>query len=344
MLKKFALALLLLSLVAAGAVMADATVLINAAGATFPYPVYSKWFDVYHEKNQGIQINYASVGSGAGIAQLTNGTVDFGASDMPMNDDQINDFKTKRGVSVLHFPTVLGAAVPTYNVTGVSSDLKFTQKAIAGIYLGTITRWNDTEIANANKGVNLPATEIVVVHRSDGSGTTFIWTDFLSKVSPEWKTKVGSKSSVNWPVGLGGKGNEGVAGLVKQTPNAIGYVELIYAVQNKMSYGEVQNAEGKFVKADLAGVTAAAAGAAKAMPDDFRVSITNAPGATAYPISSFTWLLIPAKIDDATKRDAIKGFLKWMLNDGQSYNEGLSYAKLPKPVIDKELKAISQIQ
>jgi phosphate transport system substrate-binding protein len=343
MMKRLALAMLLLSLAAAGAAMADA-VLINAAGATFPYPVYSKWFDVYHEKNQAIQINYASVGSGAGIAQLTNGTVDFGASDMPMNDDQINDFKAKRGVSVLHFPTVLGAAVPTYNVPNVGTDVKFTQKAIAGIYLGTITKWNDPEIANANKGTNLPASDIIVVHRSDGSGTTFIWTDFLSKVSPDWKTKVGSKSSVNWPVGLGGKGNEGVAGLVKQTPGAIGYVELIYAIQNHMSYGEVQNADGKFVKADLAGVTAAASGAAKSMPDDFRVSITNAPGAAAYPISSFTWLLIPAKINDATKRDAIKDFLKWMLNDGQNYNEGLSYAKLPKPVIDKELKAISQIQ
>ncbi|MGA8072202.1 MAG: phosphate ABC transporter substrate-binding protein PstS [Candidatus Acidiferrales bacterium] len=344
MMKRFALAVLLLSLAAAGVVMADAPILINAAGATFPYPIYSKWFDVYHQKNGGIQINYASVGSGAGIAQLTNGTVDFGASDGPMNDDQIKDFKEKRGVGVLHFPTVLGAAVPTYNVPNVSTDLNFTQKALAGIYLGTITKWNDPEIAGANKGVNLPATDIVVVHRSDGSGTTYIWTDFLSKVSPEWASKVGKKTSVNWPVGLGGKGNEGVSGLVKQTPGAIGYVELIYVIQNNMTYGKVQNADGKFVKADLAGVSAAAAGAAKSMPDDFRVSITNAPGATAYPISSFTWLLIPEKISDATKRDAIKGFLKWMLTDGQEFNEGLAYARLPKPVIAKELKAISQIQ
>jgi len=344
MMKRFALAVLLLSLAAAGVVMADAPILINAAGATFPYPIYSKWFDVYHQKNGGIQINYASVGSGAGIAQLTNGTVDFGASDGPMNDDQIKDFKEKRGVGVLHFPTVLGAAVPTYNVPNVSTDLNFTQKALAGIYLGTITKWNDPEIAGANKGVNLPATDIVVVHRSDGSGTTYIWTDFLSKVSPEWASKVGKKTSVNWPVGLGGKGNEGVSGLVKQTTGAIGYVELIYVIQNNMTYGKVQNADGKFVKADLAGVSAAAAGAAKAMPDDFRVSITNAPGATAYPISSFTWLLIPEKIPDGTKREAIKGFLKWMLTDGQEYNEGLAYAKLPKPVIAKELKAISQIQ
>jgi phosphate transport system substrate-binding protein len=345
MIKKSVLALLLLSLaVAVGAVMADAPVLINAAGATFPYPVYSKWFDVYHQKFQGIQINYASVGSGAGIAQLTNGTVDFGASDMPMNDEQIKDFKDKRGVGVLHFPTVLGAAVPTYNIPGVNAELNFTQKAIAGIYLGSVSKWNDPEIVNANKGVNLPSTDIVVVHRSDGSGTTFIWTDFLCKVSTQWCSKVGRKSSVNWPVGLGGKGNEGVSGLVKQTPGAIGYVELIYAIQNNMTYGKVQNADGKFVKADLASVTAAAAGAAKSMPEDFRVSITNAPGAASYPISSFTWLLIPAKINDAAKRDAIKGFLKWMLTDGQGYNEGLAYAKLPSPVVAKEMKAISQIQ
>jgi len=344
MMKKLALAVLLLSLAAAGVVMADAPILINAAGATFPYPIYSKWFDVYHQKNQSIQINYASVGSGAGIAQLTNGTVDFGASDGPMNDDQLKDFQSKRGYSVLHFPTVLGAAVPTYNINGVNAELNFTQKAIAGIYLGTITKWNDPEITGANKGVNLPADDIVVVHRSDGSGTTYIWTDFLSKVSSDWANKVGKKTSVNWPVGLGGKGNEGVAGLVKQTPDAIGYVELIYAIQNNMQYGKVQNADGKFVKADLNSVAAAAAGTAKSIPDDFRVSITNAPGATAYPISSFTWLLIPAKINDAAKRDAIKGFLKWMLTDGQEYNEGLAYAKLPKPVIAKELKAISQIQ
>ncbi|HXX70693.1 MAG TPA: phosphate ABC transporter substrate-binding protein PstS [Candidatus Acidoferrum sp.] len=324
--------------------MADSTVLINAAGATFPYPIYSKWFDVYHQKNGAIQINYASVGSGAGIAQLTNGTVDFGASDGPMNDDQIKDFKDKRGTMVLHFPTVLGAVVPTYNVNGVSTDLNFTQKALAGIYLGTITKWNDPELVNANKGVKLPADDIVVVHRSDGSGTTYIWTDFLSKASTDWANKVGKKTSVNWPVGLGGKGNEGVSGLVKQTPGALGYVELIYAVQNKMSYGKVQNADGKFIKADLASVAAAAAGAAKSMPDDFRVSITNAPGAGSYPISSFTWLLIPAKISDAGKRDAIKDFLKWMLTDGQGYDEGLTYAKLPKPVVDKELKALAQIQ
>jgi phosphate transport system substrate-binding protein len=315
-------------------------VLLNAAGATFPYPIYSKWFDEYHKLHPDIQINYASVGSGAGIGQLQAGTVDFGASDGPMSDEQLAQAKVK----VLHFPTVLGAAVVTYNIPGVDAELNFTQKAIAGIYLGTITKWNDPEVANANPGANLPGNDIVVVHRSDGSGTTYIWTDFLSKVSPDWAGKVGKKTSVNWPVGLGGKGNEGVSGLVKQTPNSIGYVELIYAIQNKMSYGKVQNADGKFVKADLASVSEAAAGAAKNMPDDFRVSITNAPGATAYPISSFTWLLIPAQIQDAAKRDAIKGFLKWMLNDGQNSVEALSYARLPKPVQAKEAKAIALIQ
>jgi phosphate transport system substrate-binding protein len=233
--------------------------------------------------------------------------------------------------------------VPTYNIAGVTGELNFTQKALAGIYLGTITKWNDPEIANANKGVTLPNADIVVMHRSEGSGTSYIFTDFLSKVSDDWKDKVGKGASINWPVGLGGKGNEGVTGLVKQTPNSIGYIELIYAVQNNIPYGKVQNAAGKFVKADLAGVTAAAA-SIKDMPEDFRVSITNAPGATSYPISSFTWLLIPAQISDATKRDAIRDFLKWMLVDGQKFNEGLFYAQLPKSVVSKESKAISLIQ
>jgi phosphate transport system substrate-binding protein len=317
-----------------------AAVLINAAGATFPYPIYSKWFDEFHKMHPDLQINYASVGSGAGIAQLLAGTVDFGASDGPMTDEQLAQSKIK----ILHFPTVLGAAVPTYNIPGVNAELNFTQKALAGIYLGTITKWNDPEITNANKGINLPGNDIVVVHRSDGSGTTYIWTDFLSKVSPEWASKVGHKTSVNWPVGLGGKGNEGVSGLVKQTPNAIGYVELIYAIQNKMTYGKVQNADGKFIKADLDSVSAAAAAAAKNMPADFRVSITNAPGATAYPVSSFTWLLIPAQIQDAQKRDAVKDFLKWMITDGQKYTEPLAYAPLPKTVVAKEMKAISLVQ
>ena len=323
-----------------GWAQSGAPVLLNAAGATFPYPIYSKWFDVYHTQHPNVQINYQSIGSGGGIRQLLAGTVDFGASDGPMSDEQLSHAKFK----ILHFPTVLGAVVPTYNISGVSGDLNFTQKAIAGIYLGSITKWNDPEIAKANSGVKLPAADIVVVHRSDGSGTTYIWTDFLAKANDDWKNKVGKGTSVNWPVGLGGKGNEGVSGLVKQTPNSIGYIELIYAVQNNIAFGKVQNAAGKFVKADLAGVTAAAAGAAKEIPDDFRVSITIAPGAAAYPISSFTWLLIPAQISDAGKRDAIKGFLKWMLADGQKYNEPLSYAQLPKSVITKETKAISLVQ
>lgn len=329
-------------LLGAAAIVAaqSGTVLLNAAGATFPYPIYSKWFDVYHTAHPNTQINYQSIGSGGGIRQLQAGTVDFGASDGPMSDEQLAQSKFK----ILHFPTVLGADVPSYNIAGVSGELNFTQKALAGIFLGTITKWNDPELTKANPGVNLPSADIVVVHRSDGSGTTYIWTDFLSKVSDEWKNKVGKGTSVNWPVGLGGKGNEGVSGLVKQTPNAIGYIELVYAAQNGIAFGKVQNAAGKFIKADLAGVTAAAAGAAKNMPDDFRVSITNAPGATSYPIASFTWLLIPAHIEDAAKRDAIKGFLKWMLTEGQKYNEGLTYAQLPKAVVEKELKAISLVQ
>jgi phosphate transport system substrate-binding protein len=316
------------------------TVLINATGATFPAPIYQKWFEAYHAAHSDLQVNYQPLGSGAGIAQLTAGTVDFGASDMPMTDEMIAKLKVKP----LHFPTVIGAVVPTYNIPGVSGELKFTQKALVGIYMGTITKWNDPEIANANAGVKLPADDIIVVHRSEGSGTSFIFTDFLSKVSPEWKSKVGAAASPNWPAGLGGKGNDGVMGLVKQTPDSIGYVELIYALSQKIPYGSVQNAAGKFLKADLAGVTAAAAGAAKSIPDDFRVSITNAPGAGSYPISSFTWLLIPSQFQDAAKREAIKGFLNWMLADGQNYNEGLSYARLPAAVIAKEKKQISMIQ
>ena len=337
-------AILLVVLAVAGVLWADSPLSITGAGATFPYPMYSKWFDEYHKKNTNIEINYQSIGSGGGIRQVTEDTVDFGASDAIMNDEQLKAYQDKHGYGILHFPTVLGADVPTYNIPGVDVELSFTQDAIAGIFLGKITKWNDPAITSSNKGVSLPANEIVVVHRSEGSGTTYIWTDYLSKVSEEWKTKVGKGASVNWPVGLGGKGNEGVTGTVKNTPNSMGYVELIYAIQNKMPYGRVKNSSGAFVKADLASVTAAAAGAAKEMPDDFRVSITDAPGKTAYPISSFTWLLVPAKFSDTTKRDAIKGFVKWMLADGQNYAEALSYAKLPKEVVAKELKAIDKIQ
>ena len=339
-------AILLTAVLALGAFLwAESPLLINGAGATFPYPIYSKWFDVYHQKNGNIQFNYQSVGSGAGIKQVTEGTVDFGATDGPMNDDQLKAFQDKRGSAILHFPTVLGAVVPTFNVPGVSGALNFTPEALAGIFLGKITKWNDPAIAGANPSVKLPASnnDIVVVHRSDGSGTTYVWTDYLSKVSDEWKSKVSKSTSVNWPVGLGGKGNEGVTGLIKQTPGSIGYVELIYAVQNNVPYGSVKNSSGSFMKADLASVNAAAASAAKEMPDDFRVSITNAPGKTAYPISSFTWLLIPEKIDDAGKRKALVDFLQWMLTDAQGMTEALDYARLPKPVVTKELKAISKI-
>jgi phosphate transport system substrate-binding protein len=343
--KRFAgLLTAVLVLAGAGKVWADNPLSINGAGATFPYPIYSKWFDEYHKKNSNVQINYQSIGSGGGIKQVTEGTVDFGASDGPMNDDQLKAFKDKHGFGILHFPTVLGADIPTYNIPGVSAELIFTPEALAGIFLGKITKWNDPAISSANPGVKLPANDIVVVHRSDGSGTTYIWTDYLSKVSDEWKNKVGKGASVNWPVGLGGKGNEGVAGLIKQAPNSFGYIELIYAIQNNMPYGKVKNSSGAFIKADLASVTAAAAGAAKDMPSDFRVSITNAPGKAAYPISSFTWLLIPEKFSDSSKRDAIKSFVSWMLIDGQNSAEALSYAKLPKEVVAKEKQALMLVQ
>jgi phosphate transport system substrate-binding protein len=336
--------MLLAVLVLTGIVVAQNPTLINGAGASFPNPIYTKWFSEYRKIASSVQINYQSVGSGAGIKQATDGTVDFGASDGPMNDEQLKAYQDKHGFPILHFPTVLGAVVPTYNITGVTAALNFTPEALAGIYLGKITKWNDPAITSVNKGVNLPNADITVVHRSDGSGTTFIWTDYLSKVSDEWKTKVGTGASPNWPKGLGGKGNDGVTGQIKNAPNSIGYVELIYATANKIPYGNVKNSSGTFVQADLASVTAAAAGALKTMPDDFRVSITNAPGKTAYPVASFTWLLIPQKFSDAGKRDAIKGFLKWMLADGQNYAEALSYAKLPKEVVAKELKAIDSVQ
>jgi len=327
-----------------GLVWADSPLSLTGAGATFPYPMYSKWFDEYHKKDANIQINYQSIGSGGGIKQVTEGTVDFGASDGPMNDAQLKTYQDKHGFGILHFPTVLGADVPTYNIPGITAELNFTPEALAGIFLGKITKWNDPAIAGPNKDVKLPADDIIVIHRAESSGTTYIWTDYLSKVSEEWKNKVGKGTAVNWPVGLGGQGNEGVSGLIKQTPNSFGYVELIYAIQSKMPYGRVKNSSGSFIKADLESVTAAAAGAAKNMPDDFRVSITDAPGKTAYPISSFTWLLIPQKISDAGKRDAIKGFIKWMLNDGQKDTEALAYARLPKEVVAMELKALNNVQ
>lgn len=332
------------SIALAGILLAGTSIVsaqsINAAGATFPYPIYSKWFEEFRQAHPSIEINYQSIGSGGGIQQLTAGTVDFGASDMPMKDAQIAALKIKP----LHFPTVLGGLVPTYNIPGVSQDLKFTPETLSAIYLGKITKWNDPQLVKDNAGAKLPASDIVVVHRSDGSGTTFVFTDYLSKVSPQWKSQVGANTSVKWPVGTGQKGNEGVAGMVKQTPGAIGYVELIYAVQTHLNYGLMRNSAGVFLKADFNSVTAAAAGAAKDMPSDFRVSITNAPGKTAYPISSFTWMLVPTHIADAAKAKAIREFLTWMLADGQKFAAGLSYAPLPKEVVAKEIAQIKKIQ
>jgi len=309
------------------------------AGATFPYPIYSKWFSEYHKLHSDVQVNYQSIGSGGGIRQVTAGTVDFGASDMPMTDKQLADVKTK----ILNIPTVLGADVPAYNIPGVTGEVKFTPEALAGIFLGKISKWNDKAITSANPGVNFPDKDIVVVHRSDGSGTTFIWTDYLSKISPEWKSQVGSDTSVKWPVGLGQKGNEGVAGSLRQMAGSIGYVELIYAVQNNIPYGSVRNSSGTFVKASLDSVTAAAASAPK-MPADFRVSITNAPGKDAYPISSFTWLLIPAQSKDAAKGKMLADFLNWMVADGQKMTSALAYAPLPDNVAAKVKEAIKQVK
>ena len=315
---------------------------LNGAGATFPNPMYSKWFSDYHKLHPDIQINYQSIGSGGGIRQVTEGTVDFGASDMPMTDGQLTEAQTKLKTKILNIPTVLGAAVPAYNIPGVKGEVKFTPEALAGIFLGRITKWNDKAITSANPGVNFPDKDIVVVYRTEGSGTTFIWTDYLSKVSPDWKSQVGSNASVKWPVGMGGKGSEGVAGSIRQLQGSIGYVELIYAVQNNIAYGSVKNSAGNFVKATLESVTAAAASAAK-MPADFRVSITDAPGKDAYPISSFTWLLIPEQSKDAAKGKILADFLNWMVTDGQKMTTALSYSPLPDNVVQKVKEAIKQV-
>ena len=315
---------------------------LTGAGATFPQPIYSKWFSQYQGVGN-VQINYQAIGSGGGIKGVTDGTIDFGASDMPMTDEQLKVYKDKYGTSILLFPTVLGAAVPTYNIPGVTQDLNFTPQVLAGIFLGTIKTWNDGQIAKANPGVKLSDDKIVVVHRSDGSGTTFCWTDYLSKVSPEWKSKVGKNTSVDWPTGLGAKGNDNVAAMVKQQKGAMGYVELIYAVKNHLSYGKVQNKSGEFVKADLKSVTAAAA-ASKDMPSDFRVSITDESGSGVYPISTYTWLLVPEKISDAAKQKALTGFLKWAITTGQGSVESLDYAKLPQSVVTKEEQQIALIK
>jgi phosphate transport system substrate-binding protein len=331
---------LLLCLAVATSAVAQTT--LNGAGATFPYPMYSKWFSEYNKLHSDVQVNYQSIGSGGGIRQVIAGTVDFGASDGPMSDQQLAEAQKARGTKILHIPTVMGAVVPAYNIPGVSGEVKFTPEALAGIFLHKITKWNDKAITGANPDIKLPDQDIIVVHRSDGSGTTFIFTDYLSKVSSEWQSEVGRGTSVKWPVGLGGKGNEGVAGMIRQMQGAIGYVELIYAVQNKIPYGTVKNAAGSFVKASLESVTAAA-GSMKEMPADFRVSITNAPGKDAYPISSFTWLLIPAQSKDAAKGKILADFLNWMVDDGQKMTAALTYAPLPENVAQKVKAAIKQI-
>jgi phosphate transport system substrate-binding protein len=327
------------ALALAGSPAAAQTIQLNGAGATFPYPIYSKWFSEYHKIHPNVQINYQSIGSGGGIRQITERTVDFGATDGPMTADQL-----QAAPGILHFPTVLGADVPVYNIPGVTAELKFTGPLLADIFLGKIMKWNDSAIAALNPGVKFPAMDIAVVHRSDGSGTTYIWVDYLAKVSPEWRKKVGVATSVKWPVGVGGKGNEGVAGQVKQQPGSIGYVELIYAIQNKIDYGQVQNSSGRFVRPSLDSVTAAAAGAAKAMPKDFRVSITNAPGENVYPITSFTWLLVYQNQKDRTKGKILTDFLHWMLADGQKYCADLGYAQLPREVVALEEAAISKVR
>jgi len=311
---------------------------ITGAGATFPYPIYSRWFSEYSAAHPGVEINYQSIGSGGGIRQVSAGLVDFGASDAVMTDEQLAASKNK----LIHIPTVIGAVVPVFNVPG-ASNLKFSSDVLAEIFLGKIDNWNNARIAKDNPGVKLPDQKIIVVHRSDGSGTTYIFTDYLSKVSKEWANGPGKGASPSWPVGVGGKGNEGVAGLVRQLPGALGYVELIYALQNKITYGEVKNAAGNWTKASIDSVTEAAA-SIKIMPADYRVSITNAPGANSYPISSFTWLLIPVKAPDAAKGRVIKDLLSWIINSGENEVTALSYAPLPKNVAAKVLKTVYSLQ
>lgn len=310
---------------------------INGAGATFPNPIYSKWFSEYHKLHPDVQINYQPIGSGGGIQQVSVGTVDFGASDVGMTDAQLKAAKTP----IQLIPTVMGSVVPAYNIPGVKEDLKFTPDVLANIFLGKITNWNDPAIQKINPDVKLPNQTINVVHRSDGSGTTGVFTDYLSKVSPEWKSTVGSGTSVKWPVGIGGKGNEGVAGTIRSVDGAIGYVELIYALSNKITFGSVKNKAGVFMKANLENTSAAANGVK--IPDDYRVSITNSPNKDAYPIATFTWLLIPKKPSDPNKGKVIKDFLAWMIDDGQKMVEQLDYAPLPTDLQARVKKTISTL-
>ncbi len=311
---------------------------IQGAGATFPYLIYSEWFSAYHRRQPEVQFNYQPIGSGGGIRQMLAGTVDFGASDVPMTDDQLAQATTR----ILHVPTVLGGVVPIYNVPG-AGELKFTPEVLAGIYLDKIVSWNDPAIARVNPTVILPNQPIIAVHRSDGCATTFVFTDYLSKVSGEWRDSAGKGTSVKWPVGLGGKGNEGVAGIVQQMEGAIGYVDLLYAEQSGLSFGSVRNQAGRFVRANLSNLTEAAASVGGKIPADFRVSITNAPGSDAYPIVSFTWLLVPQRAKDpATGRD-LAAFLSWMITDGQTMTKQLGYAPLPMSVVAKVSRSLSQV-
>lgn len=330
---------------AAPCVVSAQQITLTGAGSTFAYPLYSKWANVYLQTHPHIQVNYQSIGSGGGIRQVSIGTVDFGGTDGPMTDAQLAEARSKRnGADILHFPTALGAAVPVYNLSGVTAELNFTSAALAGIFLGTITKWNDPELARANPGVHLPNEFILVIHRADGSGTSFLWVDYLAKVNPAFAAKVRVSTSPHWPVGLGGKGNEGVAGLVRQMPNSIGYVELVYALNSHMLAGKVQNREGQFVKADLASVSAAATAMSKFMPSDFRADITNAPGVASYPVCSFTWMLLPTRMQDRAKGAALKEFLRWGLTDGQKYGAALSYAPLSHEIVNRELQALSLLQ
>lgn len=317
----------------------NAEIRLTGAGATFPNPIYQKWFSEYNKAHPNLKFDYQSIGSGGGIRQISEGTVDFGGSDAPMKDE---DLKAGKG-EILHIPTVLGADVITYNLPGVSTELKLNPETIAGIFLDSIKKWNDPQIASSNPGVTLPSSDIAVIHRSDGSGTTFVFTDYLSKVSPEWKEKVGAGTSVNWPAGEGAKGNEGVMARVKQSPNTIGYVELIYAEQNKLPYASVRNAAGEFVRPALESITAAAASVAGQIPADLRVSITNAPGASAYPISSFTYLLVYKEQQDQAKGKALVDFLWWAIHDGEQMAKDLLYAPLPQEVVKKAEQKIDSI-
>jgi len=322
---------------------AQGQTLLTGGGATFPHPIYARWIAEYQKLHPDIEIEYEAIGSGAGIREITAGVFDFGASDGPMDDAELNEYRAKRGMAILHFPTVLGADVPIYNIPGMTAELKFTPESLAGIFLGKITKWDDPRLTKTNLEAKLPNNDIVVAFRSDGSGTTYIWTDYLAKVSEEWNNDIGFGTTVPWPVGVAGRGNGGVAAIVKQTPYSIGYVELAYAVKNKLAYGWVKNQTGNFVKANLESVTAAAAEVAHNMPNDFRVSITNAPGENAYPISSFTWLLVPEKFDDKNKLRAMKDFLQWMSTDGQKLTQELLYIPLPAEVVAKEQAALSKI-